>query len=196
VTSPLPDSVPLHAPADETAWIAGIRSSDEGIWAEMFTACYAPLCRFAASYVGDAAAAEEIVQEIFLNLWERRTTADLCGGVRPYLFVAVRNRALNAIRSKRYRHSLTLRVSAEDPPGMGRPEETDRAARRAAIDAVVTAAMARLPRRMREVITLSWREGLTYQEIATILGVATKTVENHMGRALKLLRKRLGHLVP
>lgn len=182
---------------DDVALTARFRAGDEAALAHVFTAHHASLCGFAASYVRDADSAEELVQEVFLALWERRQTLDLRNGLRAYLFGAVRNRALNVQRHARYERTLALQRGGGDGiPGMGQPpEDTDASTRAAEIDAAVTAAVVSMPERMRAALTLSWREGLTHGEIARVLAIAPKTVENHIGRALKHLRRKLGHFL-
>ena len=182
---------------DDAALTARFRAGDESALVHVFTAYHAALCGFAASYVRDADSAEELVQEVFLALWERRQTLDLRNGLRAYLFGAARNRALNVERHARYERTLALRRDCDGIPGMGRPpEETDASARAAEIDAAVATAVRSMPERMRAALTLSWREGLTHGEIACVLGIAPKTVENHIGRALKHLRRKLAHFLP
>jgi RNA polymerase sigma-70 factor (ECF subfamily) len=187
---------PTTAP-DEAALAQRLRAGDESAIAELFTAYHTTLCRFAASYTRDPAQAEEIVQDVFLALWEKHASIQYPNGLRAYLFSAARNRALNIARHARYERALVLRPHDTDVPGMGRPPKmTDAQARAAEIDAAVTAAMRGMPARLREVLVLSWREGLSHPEIARVLGLTTKTVHNHVARAMQHLRRVLGSKFP
>jgi RNA polymerase sigma-70 factor (ECF subfamily) len=106
----------------ELEQIARIRGGDELAFQTMFTAHYTSLCEFAASYV-DSANAEELVQEVFLEIWRRRESWGPPGGVRPHLFAATRNQALNAIRQQRVASRAAERWFEEaSVPGVGQTE--------------------------------------------------------------------------
>lgn len=155
----------------------------------MFDAYYPGLCVFAAEYVGSYNRARDIVQEVFLAVWKRRREWEVHGSLKSYLYQAVRNRALNAVR----RHDTRRR--AHDTMR----QHTSSATRRTAEDQVyyhqlseaVQRAIDQLPARRRMVFLLHRKHGFTYAEIAQIMDIASKTVENQMGRALKFLREQL-----
>ncbi|NBB75719.1 MAG: RNA polymerase sigma-70 factor [Bacteroidetes bacterium] len=170
-------------------WPARIRLSDREAFREMFHAHYGALCAFAAQYVGSLDKARDVVQEVFLTIWEHRADWTLTGSLKAYLYQAVRNRALNATRNRdtrrqayaahRQRHAQANHRTAEDDTYYHQLSE----AVRRAVD--------ELPARRRMVFLLHRRHDFTYREIAEIMDIAPKTVENQMGRALKSLRQRL-----
>jgi RNA polymerase sigma-70 factor (ECF subfamily) len=159
----------------------------------LFERYYAILCSFAARYLESEEVAEDIVQDAFLLLWARRR--DDAPGPRPMaadhvrrlLYVTIRNSAVSALRHTRVVHlsAATLRAIAPTPAPSDALLATNDLA-----DAVQRA-VALLPRRCREVLILHRERGLSYREIGAMLGITEKTVEVHMGRAFKLLRKML-----
>ena len=173
-------------------WFDRIRRGDEAAFEALFRALAPGLCALATRYVGAPAVAEELVQELFLDLWTRRESLVVHESLTAYLHAATRHRALNHLARERRQHRFTegaarLRDGA-DPAAPGES---------ALLDALeLQDAIAALPARCRLVFTLSRQQDLTYVEIATALGLSVKTVETQMGRALRALRDRLRHLVP
>ncbi len=183
-----------------------IRAGDPAALEAAFLAWYEPLYRYAYSLIGTREAAEEVVQDVFYAVWARHATLPVAGDgttLRAYLYAAVRNRAGNRLRHEHVVRAADDR-SARDVvgegndsiPGMGTPphaaDDVMLAAERAA---AVRAALSMLPARHREVLTLRADHGLTYPEIASALGISVKTVEAHVSRAFRTLRRRLAHLL-
>lgn len=154
---------------------------------QLVLASYARLCRFACRMTGSAAAAEDIVQDVFAAIWRRHTEFDYTEPL-PYLFQAVRNRAVSYQRQTRTQGDRLAGLAREWGDRQTAPAdlpETNDLAR--AIDA----ALAALPERRRLIFAMHRDQQLTYGEIAAELGISIKTVETQMGRALKSLRDRL-----
>jgi len=164
-----------------------IRAGDEGAFDSVFRAHYAQLVRMAQSVVREAALAEEIAQEVMLELWRRRESLQVEQTFRAYLIRSTRNRALNHIRHQRIvaREAASAAVDPRTSPSAEEEVlgvELERAVREA-IDG--------LPQNCREVFQLSREQGLKYAEIAAALEISIKTVEKRMGQALAELRERL-----
>lgn len=177
----------------EAAWVEGIRAGDAVAFEALFRAYHAPLCAFAFRYLRARDLAEEIVQEVFLFVWERRETWDVRTSVKNYLFTAIRNAALSYLRHER----VVRRREAETVELFGGPSASaDAEVGAAETLAAVQRAVGRLPERCRLVFTLQREQGLTYSEVAEVLGISPKTVEVQMGRALKSLRKALAGYWP
>ncbi len=158
----------------------------------MFTVNYSALRDYGVGIVGSVEVAEEIVQDVFVRLWEIRGTWDIQGTVRGYLFGAVRNRALNARRSIRAETARTEAWVRECwVAGIGHPRTVDSAIENAELEAALTRAVNQLPPRCRMVYTLRWRYDLSYADVAQTLGIAVKTVEAHLAKALRVLRQEL-----
>jgi RNA polymerase sigma-70 factor, ECF subfamily len=172
-----------------------VRAGDERAFEALFRAHYAALCGFAVRYVRTRALAEELVQDLFMALWARRASWEVRGGsgsVRAYLFAAVRNRALNA-RTRRAveRDWEEDETAAEVRTLHHAPVAADAALEAAELHGRLTAAIESLPERCRLVMQLRWRDQLSYAEIAEVMGISTKGVENQLSRGLKALRDRL-----
>lgn len=186
-TQPSPEAAIVAA--TELALVQRVRRGDEQAFEEIFRTYYVRLVSFATTNVGSQATAEELVQEIFLQLWARRDQWTVERSLAAYLFRAVRNRIVNARRSLRLEtsygddamHAIEL---GSAPPADGRLREAE-------IGAALAHALALLPERPRQVFLLSRRQGLSYAEIGTALGISLKTVEMHMSRALVQLRASL-----
>lgn len=159
---------------------------------EVFRTWYERLVRAASQVVRDPGVAEELVQDVMLELWRRRTRLAEDGSVQAYLFRATRNRALNHVRHLRVVQRTAGALAASEAQEASAPAELAGAE----LDAAIRAAIAALPPRCREVFELSRGQGLRYTEIAGRLGVSVKAVEAQMGRALKSLRERLAPFLP
>ena len=171
--------------------LARLRTGDERAFELLFRGHAAALCAFAFSYVRSRETAEEIVQDLFCWIWEQRFTIEMPHGMRAWLFTAVRNRSLNALRNSRVEFSIHERLTREARTQSGpvRPDAELSARELAAAVARVVAAM---PVRCREVFTLVREQQLSHADTASVLGISPKTVEIHMTRALAILRAELG----
>ncbi len=149
---------------------------------------YQRLANLAYRYLQSDAAAEDAVQEVLLKVWRRRQALNLADPL-PYLYQAVRNECLMALRRRR-RWAMTALDAQEIEAPTGEGETA------ADLQAAITCAVAALPGRCRLVFTMHREQDLSYAEIARILGISRKTVENQMGRALRTLRKRLAPYLP
>jgi len=180
-----PQSLPYRGPE----WIERIRAGDEAAFETLFRALAPGLCALVTRYVGSRSVAEEIVQDLFLELWTHRAELTIDQSIAGYLFTAARNRALN--RAKRERRIVDVTaIERTDRPDPSSPGEAE------LLDALeLQDAIAQLPARCRLIFTLNRHQDLSYAEIAASLGLSVKTVETQMGRALRALRDRLRHLV-
>ena len=162
-----------------------LRTGDELAFSALFRRHHGPLRRFAASIAGDSAA-DEVVQDVFIEVWKQRFRIRVLVSVRGYLYRATRNRALNARRSfeRRWRRLAGL-DEARDIPAPGLPTGTDELVR------AVVAAIARLPERQQTAFRLRREHELTYDEIAAVMGISRNTVENHLARATKAVREAI-----
>lgn len=155
----------------------------------MFRAYYDSLVALAEWYVGSTETAEDIVDDVFLALWTQRDRVIVQESVRAYLFGATRNRALNAVRDRKTRARLLQQAKSDVIP-LAVPE-TDAAVRALDLRSAIERAIAQLPPRARTILTLHRQAGLSLAEIADLLGISARTVETHLARALKTLRRQL-----
>ncbi len=154
----------------------------------LFRQTYPELCNFVAQFVRSRAMAEELVQDLFLRLWEKRASWEAELPSRSYLYRAARNRAFDHLRHERIVEQ-TVALSAgdlapADPLSGDDPDHDD-------LKAALQRAIERLPERTRQVFTLSRGHGLTYAQIADTLDISVKTVEGQMARAFRNLREEL-----
>ena len=149
------------------------------------------LVRYAAGVLADADRAADIVLEVFWAAWQRRHELDPFPPSTAYWFRAVKNRALNAQAKDRTRDTAHSHWGREHDMVVD-PERRDDEARcqhaeHMLLDRVADA-VAQLPPRSREVLLLQREHGLSYREIAEVLGISELTVKTHVARALRTLR--------
>lgn len=174
---------------DDQQWVRRIREGDAAAYKELFYTYYEDLCAFSAQYAGSYDAARDAVQTVFAQIWERRAEWTVHTSLKAYLYQAVRNRGLNARRAARRRRAVTpaLDEVVTHVPRAKTPEPLQFEQ----LSEAVWEAVHQLPERRRMVFLLHRQHGCTYAEIAQIMGITPKTVENQMGRALKTLREQL-----
>lgn len=158
----------------------------------IFRTYYAPLVRVAERLVGRHAVAEEIAQDVMVELWRRRETLSMEDSPRAYLFQATRHRALNHLRHERVERGGAPHIA----DASGSPATPETHLTEGEIQDAVDEAIRELPSRCREVFELSRLHGLKYAEIARVMGISVKTVEAQMGNALRVLRERLAPWLP
>lgn len=176
---------------DEPELLSRLRDGDDDAYSAIFREHYPGIVVSAARLLGDRALAEDIAQDVMLELWRRRESLTLTGPVRAYLHSAVRNRALNRLRQARtaQRGEVYVRGPSESPA-------SDSRAITGELEAAVAAALAALSEPQREVFEMNRTRGLTYGEIAELLGISVKSVEARMGRALRQMREQLAPWLP
>lgn len=140
---------------------------------------------FAVHYTGNEHDAEEVIQQVFLRLWEKRNTIEIAGVVRSYLFAAIRNTAISNWRKE------NVRQKKEDIAGTFRFTDPVVQSPVWELERLYQKALEVLPERCREVFILSRQEQLKYAEIAEVMNISIKTVENQMGKALKIMHREL-----
>ncbi|MBX6365938.1 MAG: RNA polymerase sigma-70 factor [Gemmatimonadetes bacterium] len=155
---------------------------------EVFRAYHGRLCAFVRHQVGSMETAEELVQDVFLRVWEGRARLDANGSLRSLLYRSARNAALNHLKHRAVEERWRRAASLDVDPARGTAED---AVREHELAAAIDRTIAALPERCRLIFLMSRQQGLGYAEIAEILGLSVKTVETQMGRALKALRAGL-----
>lgn len=158
----------------------------EGIYRKM----YVRLCVYAESIVDDADMAKDIVQQVFVHLWERVDSIEWTG-IQAYLFRCVYNAAMNVIRHERVRHEFmeflqNQKVDEEENNPLF-SVQNDREYLIQRVNELITA----MPEQMREIFLLSRFSGKKSAEIAIELNLSARTVENQLYRAMKYLKEKL-----
>ncbi|THU40394.1 RNA polymerase sigma-70 factor [Niastella caeni] len=156
------------------------------LFQETFYKYYEPLCKYAFTIVKEPHSCEDIVQEIFLRVWEKKQNLIGSEELTWYLYTAVRNNCLSFLDKKQktvlgeFNGQEVIETPVERLSSSTR-EEID-------FDTLLKTALDNLPPKCREVFVLSRVSNLTYKQISDSLGISIKTVENQMGKALKILR--------
>lgn len=158
-----------------------------------FKQYYEALARYAFTLVKKQEEAEDIVQKLFIKLWEKRNELDIKGNPKSYLYGAVHNSSLNHLNSAARRHAHR---EVEEDYSISAYEKTDSRIESKELEQTIELAMQTLPPKCRDVFQLSRQEQLSYKEIAEQLNISTKTVENQMGKALRLMREALQDYLP
>jgi RNA polymerase sigma-70 factor (ECF subfamily) len=152
---------------------------------------YNHLCNYANSFVKDRDEAEEIVQNSFSSLWEKRESLNITGSVRSYIFSMVHNQCLNFLKHEKVKRKhasemMNVTLEANEDPDLQANE----------LELRIFKALQSLPEKCGMVFKLSRFEELKYAEIAEKMNISVKTVENQMGKALKLMREQLRDYLP
>lgn len=169
-----------------------IRNEDRQAFDDLFRLLYPRLVHFSMRYVRDRDAACDMVQDAFVALWQKRSGIDPDQALRSYLYTAVRNRSLNWLQ-----HSSNNNESIHDRPSMHLVSEqhTDMESalnydEKNSLSELFRIWISELSDRRQEAFELSRFDGLTHDEIAGIMDVSPKTVNNHIVSALRHLRER------
>lgn len=170
-----------------------ITEGNEAAFEMTFKTYYKPLCHYAYSFLNDKNEAEEVVQTTFIKMWEKKTELVIESSLKAYLHSMVRNGCLNVIKHERVKqqHAQQHLQAAEQ----SRELVTEKVFSND-LESKIHQAMKALPEQCRIVFQLSRFEELKYQEIAEQLQISVKTVENQMGKALKIMRTQLKDYLP
>ena len=173
---------------EEEKLLEAFLQGDQQAFSQLFKLHYEGACRYVIRLVKDEDTTEEIVQSTFVNLWDKREMISSDITFKSYLFRSAYNTALNYLK---HRKVMTTYVNKkQDNFGVSKQSyvsyQPDFEIQQRINDALDT-----LPPQCQKVFRMSREEGLKYHEIADELGISKKTVEVHMGKALKMLRVRL-----
>lgn len=158
----------------------------------LFELYYAALCLYAKRYIDDRAAREDIVQDIFCALWEKRKFIDISTSAKNYLLTAVKNFSLNQLRkqghSDDYVNRMTLQTGYDEHPhNLYTLHE---------LESLLDKALQQLPEPYRIAFVMNRLELKKTSEIAEVLGVSVRTVERYRDRAVQILQQELKDYLP
>jgi RNA polymerase sigma-70 factor (ECF subfamily) len=172
--------------ADLIIW-RKIRSGDATEFSILFKRYYTPLYQFAGRFVKDGPTAENIVQNVFVNLWIEREKRDIQTSLKAYLYQMVHNQCLNLLKQERKNISFEEKVLAYHKTTPS-PEEN---AAEKELYLAVHKAIEKLPLRCRQIYLMKRYDQMKYTEIARILNISVNTVKTQMKRAFKSLLQEL-----
>lgn len=166
---------------------------DDNAFERLFKEHFKALHAYANVMLRDDGLAEEMVQNVFLRLWEKREQLNVQTSVKAYLYKMVHNACLN-----HFKHNKT-KAKYENYATYAMEGQTDNAAKKLELRELeqrIAEALNDLPQQCRTIFQMSRFEELKYKEIADQLGLSVKTVENQMGKALKIMRVKLADFLP
>jgi RNA polymerase sigma-70 factor (ECF subfamily) len=159
---------------------------DEGVFEQVFKTHYKNLYAYALTILKEEHEADEVVQQVFFKLWERSEKLHVSGPLAAYLYRAVHNESLNFLKHQKVKETHRLHVAYAMKNNTQQPQALSKE-----LEQKFREALNALPEQCRTVFQLSRFEDMKYREIADKLQISVKTVENHMGKALKILRTQL-----
>ncbi|WP_109830090.1 RNA polymerase sigma-70 factor [Reichenbachiella versicolor] len=168
--------------------IESIKSGNSQVYEEIFNQYYPPLVNLATGILKDKTLAEEQVQEVFIKLWERRSQLDVDMKLLPYLMVSVRNRCYNQSRNDAVADKYVSSQLQQYRDQIFNEEYSE--FEESTIDRLYQV-IDQLPDKCKEVFKLSRFEHMSHREIAEKLSISTKTIENHITKAMKILKAEM-----
>jgi RNA polymerase sigma-70 factor (ECF subfamily) len=170
-----------------------IRAGDKHAFETTFRKFYKKLRIYAYTFVKDNEDAEEIVQQVFCKIWERRDQLRLEGALQPLLYRSVYNESLSQLRHQKVKNTFQVYQTQQMEQ---RELNLSHQILANELNQHIQRAIAELPEQCRTIFQMSRFEQLKYQQIADALNISIKTVENQMGKALKVLRIKLVEFLP
>ncbi len=168
--------------------LSRIRKGDIKSFENLFHHYYPGMCSYAESLIKKENVAEEIVQDVFYNIWKNRNDLRITSSWQSYLYKAVFNNSMMHLRKSKREMPLDERWAESQVQSSDNPAEELDAKE---LNAVILNTLQKLPERTRQIFNMNRFEGLKYKEIAEKLSISVKTVEANMGKALKALRSSL-----
>lgn len=162
---------------------------DENAFKYFFDSYYEDLCNFVNGYLRDETLSEDIVQSIFIYLWEKRDSLLSNSSIKSYLYSASKNKSLNFLRNEKNKNRIEGEIFAQ--PELFSEEKADSFIEFEELKTLISKAIDVLPMQCKTIYQLSRDEGLSNKEIAEKLGIAVKTVENQMTIAIRKLKDSL-----
>jgi RNA polymerase sigma-70 factor (ECF subfamily) len=154
----------------------------------LFDQHFSDLCNFLLIYLHSKELAEEIALEIFTYIWEKRKTLQIKVSFKSFLFSSAKNRAISLYRKEQKKLFTSIEseqsISPEDSDSLHFLENIE-------LREIIDHAISKLPEKSKQIYLLAWEENLSHKEIAEQMGITPKTVENHVGIALRKLRESL-----
>ena len=156
-----------------------------------FNRYYTPLCRFGLSYESNYCLVEEKVADIFIQLWTNRNILDKIKNPKSYIYVIVKNSLKTARKAEPFHQQIDESKTINSMFSPSREQEIIENEQKEMNTNLIREILDIIPKKSRQAFELSRIDGLKYKEIAEILNVTPKTVENHVAIALKYISRAL-----
>ena len=173
-----------------------VQQGDKSAFTEIYKAHFYGLCNFSYHFIKSQAVCEELVQDLFLYIWQNRREWNPPGTVKSYLYKSIKNRSLDYLKHKRVQNEFENK-QREEFENTTITQDTLRLHK--SEDQLIKSihnAIESLPVDRKIIFKMSREDGLTYREIAEVMEISVKTVETQMGRSLKTLREHLSKYIP
>ncbi|MEH0152805.1 RNA polymerase sigma-70 factor [Limibacter armeniacum] len=167
------------------------KSGDEKAFQHIYIVLYAKLKKFSISLGVYPEDAEDLVADVFLNLWKNRAQITLDGQLQSYCLRAVKNASLNLKNSARQRYLSHDSPKLENEHWQPASENTQETLNANELSETIERLLEQMPPMRKKIFMMSREAGLSYKEIAEVLDISKKTVENHIGIALSYLKEHL-----
>ncbi len=170
-----------------------LRQGDERALEELFQRMGPALARFGTRFPVSSGVVEDVLAGVFIAVWERRAELDPGANLATYLYRAVRNGILDAMRKEaREQARYERELASGDVPGMGSASPADALAETNDRTTLLWEAARQLPEQQYSALWLRYTEGMVLQDVADSLGVSVAAVKSLLQRAHRTLRDRLG----
>lgn len=181
---------------DEVESVIKIRSGDKQAFEKLFFKYHNSLIRFANTVTKSRELARDCVQDVFLKVWRNREDWEIQYSLKAYLYQSVRNQALNLLEKQKASSRLKENYQRESQRLIEEPDGDSKSYSHLTEKEIkqlerIWEIVSEMPERRRMAFDLSRRHGLSYKEISKVLGISRKTVENHLGQAVKYIRDKI-----
>ena len=173
---------------DDLSYWESSRSGDTEAFSFLFKKYYQPLFRFAGRFLQDYQLADQVVQNVFVDLWLKREQLEIRSSFKSYLYQMTRNQALNHL--KKEAKTISLEKASNVPESTDKNPENILVEKEFSI--AVHKAIEKLPAKCRQIYVMKRYDQLTSEEVGQILNISVNTVKTQMKRALKSLLDQLG----
>lgn len=177
----------------ENEIVEQIRNGNKTAFESVFKMYYSHLCSYANKFVLDVDVSEEIIQELFFQIWQKKEDLNITTSLKSYLFRAAHNSSLNYIKHKNIQLKYQEQTLAQQQDIF---YEQTVSSELNDLQERIRQAIDKLPTERRKVFVLNRYDELSYKEVADKLNISVKTVENQIGKALKFLREELKDYLP
>jgi RNA polymerase sigma-70 factor (ECF subfamily) len=185
--------LPTQVEPGKAIHIDTFRNGDEAVFEKTFKENFNSLYKYAFTIVKNESAAEEIVQNVFFKIWNKKEQLPPGVMLKAYFYRAIHNESLNLIKHHKVRTVYQMQAIRS---GDSYTENTSSKVQMAELQRHLAAAMNTLPEQCRTIFQMSRFEEKKYKEIAEELNISPKTVENQLAKALKILRAKLIDFLP
>ncbi len=173
----------------EIKLVSRLRNGNVDAFDRLFGIYSSKLYRFAFSLLKNKEDAEEIVQQVFLKVWEKRSNIDTTKSFKSYLFTISYNLIMDELRIRlRQKEYLKYLENFFDPDSLKSDQKAEYNILKSQIDQIIE----ELPERRKLIYKLSREKGLSHKEISEQLNISVKTVENQINLTLNIIKKHLG----